>query len=204
MPTNARSCKHLRELLGDAYEDARLLLKNPDGDTNYKTSKSSGAKKAPAEKKPPSRRAPARGKRKNDEREEVDDEDDVEVEAKPAKRARTTAKGKARETMVEPKEDEGMDVDEEKTQSAEIEQSSQARSDEADDELASINGLKPKQVILEGEEIECKSQTRYVRCLCLAKSYLTRSGRSRSVYKVKRTFDHYYWYVLRVSLLSGH
>ncbi len=31
MPVNARSCKHLRNLLGEGYENARLLWKNPDG-----------------------------------------------------------------------------------------------------------------------------------------------------------------------------
>lgn len=42
MPVNARSCKHLRQLLGDAYEDARLALKNPDG---FKPQSKSGGKK---------------------------------------------------------------------------------------------------------------------------------------------------------------
>ncbi|KAJ7176641.1 DNA ligase [Mycena filopes] len=31
VPVNARTCKHLRDLLGDAYEAARLKWKNPDG-----------------------------------------------------------------------------------------------------------------------------------------------------------------------------
>ncbi|EIM86354.1 DNA ligase/mRNA capping enzyme, partial [Stereum hirsutum FP-91666 SS1] len=30
-PVSARTCKHLRSLLGDAYEEARLKLKNPNG-----------------------------------------------------------------------------------------------------------------------------------------------------------------------------
>ncbi|KAK7050452.1 Dna ligase [Favolaschia claudopus] len=30
-PTNARTCKHLRQLLGDAYETARLMWQNPNG-----------------------------------------------------------------------------------------------------------------------------------------------------------------------------
>jgi DNA ligase-1 len=46
MPTNARSCKHLRALLGDAYEDARLKLKNPDGDTFGQNSRAKPASKA--------------------------------------------------------------------------------------------------------------------------------------------------------------
>ncbi|TFK56837.1 DNA ligase/mRNA capping enzyme [Heliocybe sulcata] len=44
------------------------------------------------------------------------------------------------------------------------------------DELAEINGIKPKQVLKDGEEVEVKSMT------------------STSTYKVKRTWDHYYWY----------
>ncbi len=31
MPVNARSCKHLKSLLGDKYEAARMKLKNPHG-----------------------------------------------------------------------------------------------------------------------------------------------------------------------------
>ncbi|EPQ60269.1 DNA ligase/mRNA capping enzyme [Gloeophyllum trabeum ATCC 11539] len=42
------------------------------------------------------------------------------------------------------------------------------------DELAEINGVKPKQLLADGEEVEVKSMT------------------SNSQYKVKRTFDHYY------------
>lgn len=68
MPTNARSCKHLRQLLGDAYEDARLTLKNPDG---FKPGAKSAGKK-PASKKPATRAKKAAA----DGDEEDDDEDE--------------------------------------------------------------------------------------------------------------------------------
>ncbi|PBK63457.1 DNA ligase/mRNA capping enzyme [Armillaria solidipes] len=50
------------------------------------------------------------------------------------------------------------------------------------DELAEINGIKPNIIMADGEEKEVKSQTRHPNiALC-----------SASVYKVKRTWDHYY------------
>lgn len=60
-PTNARSCKHIRALLGDAYEDARLKLKNPDGFDPSTTSKPKSKKKKKAS---------------DDDNEDEDDEDD--------------------------------------------------------------------------------------------------------------------------------
>ncbi|KAF8466294.1 hypothetical protein JB92DRAFT_2022831 [Gautieria morchelliformis] len=45
-----------------------------------------------------------------------------------------------------------------------------------EDELAEINGILPKRVIADGEEVEARSMT----------------SRSKSVYKVKRTWDHFY------------
>jgi DNA ligase-1 len=45
-PINARTCKHLKSLLGDAYEAARLKLVNPDA----AGAGSSGAKKPPSSK----------------------------------------------------------------------------------------------------------------------------------------------------------
>ncbi|KAK0443958.1 DNA ligase/mRNA capping enzyme [Desarmillaria tabescens] len=68
VPVNARSCKHLKSLLGDKYEAARMKLRNPH--------RTQGTSK----KKPESKtRTPAKRKRKD-----VDDEKD----AKPVKRSR--------------------------------------------------------------------------------------------------------------------
>ncbi|KAJ3119220.1 DEAH (Asp-Glu-Ala-His) box polypeptide 34 [Nowakowskiella sp. JEL0407] len=44
-PINARSCKHLKETLGEDYELARLKLKNPHGDNGSAKSSGSGSKK---------------------------------------------------------------------------------------------------------------------------------------------------------------
>lgn len=43
-PVDGRTCKHLKELLGDAYEDARLRAKgvDPDADKKKKQTKSKG------------------------------------------------------------------------------------------------------------------------------------------------------------------
>ncbi|KAI0029276.1 DNA ligase/mRNA capping enzyme [Vararia minispora EC-137] len=58
VPTNARTCKHLKALLGDEYEDARVKWKDPDGYAE----RSKG--KAPAKGKPGSKGKPAsNGKR---------------------------------------------------------------------------------------------------------------------------------------------
>ncbi|KIJ22572.1 hypothetical protein M422DRAFT_786411, partial [Sphaerobolus stellatus SS14] len=95
-PVNARSCKHLRAALGDAYEDARLQLKNPHGQTTK------GKKKAPASKgKKP---ASSAGKRKRDD-EDGDDEDEDE-DASPKKRTRSSRRGKKKADDDEEEDDD--------------------------------------------------------------------------------------------------
>ena len=100
---NARSCKHLKSLLGDKYEAARAKLKNPHAPPPKGSPKKKPASKAKA--KPPSKR-----KRADDDDE--DDENDTKG-AKPAKKARkppSTAKGKARAKDEEEESDgEGED-----------------------------------------------------------------------------------------------
>lgn len=64
----------------------------------------------------------------------------------------------------------------------------------AQDELEEINGIRPNIWLADGEEQEVGSATRY------DTPYLFRAGDaedypSKSKYKIKRTFDHYYWYV---------
>jgi DNA ligase-1 len=75
MPTNARSCKHIRAHLGDKYEDARLKLKNPDGDTFGKAGAKGKAKGSPKKKK-------TRSADDEDGDEDEDDEDDGAVKKK--------------------------------------------------------------------------------------------------------------------------
>lgn len=74
MPTNARSCKHLRALLGDAYEDARLHFKNPDGPAPK--SKSSGKKPASKARGTQSSARTKKGDEDDDEGEDDDEDDD--------------------------------------------------------------------------------------------------------------------------------
>ena len=72
-------------------------------------------------------------------------------------------------------------------------------------ELEEINGIKPKVWLQDGEEREVSSQTRYFfffnaidptrRLWLIFISFF--SYHSSSVYKVKRTFDHYYWWVVK-------
>ncbi|KAF8901777.1 DNA ligase/mRNA capping enzyme [Mucidula mucida] len=94
-PVNARTCKHLKELLGEAYEIARLKLKNPEGPAPTSKSKSKAklaSKSKPASKtgKPASKgaRTPTKRKRGQDDDDDEDDEDDDD-DAQLAKKTRT-------------------------------------------------------------------------------------------------------------------
>lgn len=60
------------------------------------------------------------------------------------------------------------------------------------DELAEIDGIKPNVWLEEGDEHEIGSQSRFV-IQVLFYGVVVEQLCSKSVYKVKRTFDHYYW-----------
>jgi len=68
----------------------------------------------------------------------------------------------------------------------------------SDEELREINGIKPSVWLEDGAEREVSSQSRY-ELESTALSVFKHSFFSNSVYKVKRTWDHYYWYVFQVS-----
>ncbi|EAU82651.2 DNA ligase [Coprinopsis cinerea okayama7 len=195
-PVNARTCKHLKSLLGDDYEAARLELKGGSSPP-VKTSKAKPAPKAKtaAKRKKPAdedeegeeeeekpakrgRKAPASGSKskpaskakpssrrgKPVDEDEQDDDEEEEEEERPAKRARkaptskVSSKPPSKTTKVEPEEandDDVMVVD-------------------SNEELAEIDGIKPKVILADGEVKEVKSAT------------------SKSVYKVKRSFDHFH------------
>ncbi|KAF8077962.1 DNA ligase/mRNA capping enzyme [Lyophyllum atratum] len=102
-PVNARTCKHLKSLFGDKYEEARLKFKNPDGPPPKGTAKKA-LSKSKAKAKPVSKRKKA------------DDEDEDEEDVIPAKRARKprsaskpASKGKGK---VKDEEDEDEDEEE--------------------------------------------------------------------------------------------
>lgn len=90
-PVNARTCKHLREVLGDAYENARLLLKNPSGQSagpskkisNNKgkaNTKSAKRKKPDDEEQSNANKRPKKQRSANDEEGEHPAEEDDEQE----------------------------------------------------------------------------------------------------------------------------
>ncbi|KAG9084877.1 hypothetical protein FRC06_003853, partial [Ceratobasidium sp. 370] len=136
-----RTCKHLKELLGEAYELARTTIAKAAAKPPSKPSSTSHSKsQSPGSSKPQSNDTRSK-KRKASEGEENDEAD------KPA----STSKDNKDPPPVQ--------------------KDSKAP---ADDELAKIDGIKPKTYLKDGDEQEVKSLT------------------SSSTYKVKRTWDHYY------------
>ncbi|KAF8747479.1 DNA ligase, partial [Rhizoctonia solani] len=143
-----RTCKHLKELLGDAYEVARTSSNKPapkPADRTQSTKKAS---------LPPSSNSSAPS----------------------GSSTRSTHASKRKYSDDEPTEDQKNDEDVPKA-SADNEDAANINphtpATDVDD-LAEINGIKPKVYMRDGEEREAKSQT------------------SSSTYKIKRTWDHYY------------
>ncbi|ESK91269.1 dna ligase [Moniliophthora roreri MCA 2997] len=196
----ARSCKHLQDLLGEEYEAARLKLKN--GDSNTATDSSSKKTNSKPESKPQSKgKARSSTKRKRDEEDdEVDEEEEASAPkssssrkpsskkppskkpasktSKPAAIQKPASKGKGK-TKIEPEDNEENDDDAEEQAEEDLEDKMDTADDggapsDGSDELAEIDGIKPKVYMADGEEKEVKSQT------------------SNSTYKVKRTWDHFY------------
>ncbi|KAG6890709.1 hypothetical protein C0995_005082 [Termitomyces sp. Mi166 len=79
-PVNARTCKHLKSLFGDKYEEARLKLKNPNGPPS----------KCAAKKPASIPKAKSTSKRKKADAE--DEDEDVEGR-RPVKKSRNTSSG---------------------------------------------------------------------------------------------------------------
>lgn len=164
--TNARTCKHLKSLLGEAYEAARLAMRTGSGSTvtataaAAKAKPASKAKAAAAAKKPASKakatsataKKPApRGRKVKEEvfgEEDDGDDDDCEGEV----------------------DEDAMDVDSKPEVNADANGTSpvhhlsfpRALKSLPADELAIINGIAPRLVLVEGEEHEVKSATRCV------------------------------------------
>lgn len=97
---NARTCKHLKALLGEKYENARIKIKNPHGPPPK------GGKVKPASK--------AKTPTKRKKRDADEDEEEEEAKAPHAKRVRKTAaaskprsKGKAKKDEDEDGEEDG-------------------------------------------------------------------------------------------------
>ena len=114
---NARTCKHLKSLLGDAYELARIKLKNPDGPPpkgGAKAKAKAAPKAKPAAK--PAAKAPAKRKRGKDDDDDDNEEEEEEEDVKPAKRGRkapvSKSKPKSKVKAEEPDEEEGEEEEE--------------------------------------------------------------------------------------------
>lgn len=138
MKVDVRTCKHLKELLGEAYELARTTI----GKASKPASKpaSSAARTSRSRAKPASTSKPDSRTTRSRKRKAPDDDDLEEEEEEEEKPSASTPK----------------DVKDEKP----------AQKDApavAGDELAEISGIKPKTYLKDGEEREFKSLTRYVR-----------------------------------------
>ncbi|CAE6527175.1 unnamed protein product [Rhizoctonia solani] len=144
-----RTCKHLKELLGEAYEIARTSTDKP---ASKPTNKTRGAKKtdsAPNSNYSAPSRQSTRSTRSNKRKAPDEDEPADDPEEQDEESPKTPADKDTMDTKPDSPPVDG-------------------------DELAEISGIKPKVYMRDGEEREAKSQT------------------SSSVYKVKRTWDHYY------------
>ncbi|KAJ1305172.1 hypothetical protein OPQ81_000203 [Rhizoctonia solani] len=146
-----RTCKHLKELLGEAYEIARTLTDKAIPKPSSKAQRTNKTDSAPSSKSSAPSRQSTRSTRSNKRKAPDDDEPAKDEEQNQDKRSPEASAG----------DEDAMDI----------------KSDIPPpdyDELAEINGIKPKVYMRDGEEREAKSQT------------------SSTVYKVKRTWDHYY------------
>ncbi|KIK57446.1 hypothetical protein GYMLUDRAFT_46330 [Collybiopsis luxurians FD-317 M1] len=114
VPVNARSCKHLLSLLGEAYEEARLEAKNPGGPPPkglpVRKSKSKVTGRVPEVSKLVSTTTK---KEEADDRMDVDEDEDGEVKKKPtlnkkpASSAKTKSPTKRKRAAEDSEEDEG-------------------------------------------------------------------------------------------------
>lgn len=151
---NARSCKHLKSLLGEKYEEARVKLKNPDGPLPSK------GKASASRNKPTSKAKAAAGKKRKKLDEDAggeDDEEGQEENKEPIKkktRKAPTSRGKGKVIVKDEDEDAGDKEVELKVD--EVEADGEAMSS---DELAEINGIKPKVYLKDGAEREVSSMS---------------------------------------------
>ncbi|SJL02651.1 uncharacterized protein ARMOST_05985 [Armillaria ostoyae] len=99
VPVNARSCKHLKSLLGDKYETARMKLKNPHGNQG-------------SPKKKPQSKTKSSVKRK---RKDADEEED----AKPVKRPRKPVSSGSKKGSAGVDDDDDDDEEEEEEEEEE-------------------------------------------------------------------------------------
>ncbi|EUC59263.1 ATP-dependent DNA ligase domain protein [Rhizoctonia solani AG-3 Rhs1AP] len=144
-----RTCKHLKELLGEAYETARTLVDTTASKPTNKAQRHTKVASTLSNKTS----APSKQSTRSNKRKACDDDEPTHGQEEHDKDQQSS------EASAEDKD--AIDV--------------QPDAQPLDgDELAEIDGIKPKVYMCDGEEREAKSQT------------------SSSIYKVKRTWDHYY------------
>lgn len=131
-----RTCKHLKELLGEAYEIARTAIdksSKPASKPSSSTPGTSKSKSKPASSSKSDSRVTRSRKRKAPEEDELAEEEEDEKPAPDTHKDTKDEKPAKNDTPVV-----------------------------AGDELAEISGVKPKTYMRDGEEREFKSLTRYV------------------------------------------
>ena len=190
--TNARSCKHLAELLGEAYEGARVAWRRSTGGSGSSNAKPSSSVKPastakPALKAKPASKAkaesakPAPKRRKVEKDPYVSDEED-KLNAVKEEDGEDDAEGEDQDG----EKDDDMDVDGEGSFFISSFTSLfltyallSIQLDDQADPLACISGQRPKIILEDGEEKEVKSKT----------------SKTGAGYKCKRVDGHFYWYV---------
>ncbi|KAF7369060.1 Dna ligase [Mycena venus] len=110
VPVNARTCKHLRDILGDAYETARLELKNPHGTAKPGSSKGKGKRKRDDDDDDEEEEDGGGSDFDNDDEEDEDEDEPPQKKRKPASKAKGSAsKGKGKK-KADSDEDEESDA----------------------------------------------------------------------------------------------
>ena len=143
---------NLKSLLGEKYEEARMKLKNPDGPP----SKS----KAPISKKNPASKAKSTADKKRKKVDDEEDEDGDHVEEAQEDKPKTkkmrsvpAPKSKGKAAVIE--------ADDHEEIKAEQKHEDEGKGVKSSDELAEINGIKPKVYLEDGAEREVSSMSRY-------------------------------------------
>ncbi|CAA7269788.1 unnamed protein product [Cyclocybe aegerita] len=174
-PVNARTCKHLKSLLGEKYEVARVKMKNPDGPApkagkGKPTSKAKAVKPASKAKAKPASKAKATGKRKKRDEDEddegdedamdQDEDEDEDTKPPPAKRSRRAAaepkaKGKAAaKTKAKPKSKGKAKQEEDEEDEEEGDGDEEEDAEDADDAPAASGKSQPPLLLANKWDIE--------------------------------------------------
>lgn len=130
-----RTCKHLKELLGETYEIARIAIDKATKSASKPSTSASGTLKSrvkPASTSKLGPRTTRSGKRKALDEDELPEDDDEKPSTDTSKDAKNQKPTQNDTSVV------------------------------AGDELAQISGIEPKTYLRDGEEREVKSLTRYV------------------------------------------